>query len=130
MNTELSRMAVLEWAISNEAQSIVLGLKYADGLPIKTLIIQIAEEGSVLAKSEIGTAAQGIYVEIDGHGFYRGVRNFKFDDVEKIVRLELKPNTHKDIGGMLKIEIPTPLSTDHEARLKQFERSYLASLIH
>jgi hypothetical protein len=118
----LDRSAVVEWGIDEQVGTILLGLKYQDSLPIQTLIIQIEEETSSLAKD-----GWGMHVEIDEHPFYGGVLDFKYDEVEESIRLTLVPGKHKGID-VLQIEIPRPLNENQRQLLLELAKSYDYSL--
>jgi hypothetical protein len=127
MDILLKRSAILEWGLNEEVEVIFLGLKYHDGTPIHTLIIQIPEEGSWLARENVHPESQGMHVEIDEHAFYGGVVDFKYDEVEGCFRLTLVPEMHKEIN-VLQIELPRPLSAEQQQLVEKLVSSYNSSL--
>jgi len=86
------------------------------------LIVQIEKPTSELARD-----SEGMHVEIDDNAFYGGVTDFKYDEVNDRVRLELRPGRHKGIG-VVEIEIPQPLTADQLQLLRQLANAYNSSL--
>ena len=122
MNLVLNCSTVAESGIYEEAGAIVLGFKFSDGAPIHSLIVQIEEETSHLARDRMG-----MYVEIDGKGFYGGVVDFKYDEVDARIRLRINSGKHKGISG-LEIEMPPALAAGERELLQKLASAYNISL--
>jgi hypothetical protein len=122
-NVTLKRSEIVEWGIDNYLSHVILvGFKYSAVAPIDTLILQIPEEGSDLARENVGRESQGLHVEIDERSFYGGVLELKYIEDEKSITMVFNPEKYKEIG-ILQIELPS-FSVDQTQLLRDLVRAY------
>ena len=116
----LTRSAIDEWGIYAEFGVIVLGLKYLNGAPLHTLIVQIEEDTPDPADDELS----GPHLEIDQtDGCYGGVRELTYNGTDGYIRLALNPGAHKDISD-IQIELPRQLSAIEQQLLRKLTVAY------
>jgi hypothetical protein len=119
MNVVLNRSAVGEFGVYRQAGVIVLGFKFPTGAPIGSLIVQMEEETSSLARDGLG-----MYAEIDGNGFYGGVLEFEYDEVKECIRMALSPAKHMGIS-LLQVEVPQTIAADERQLIRKLATAYL-----
>jgi hypothetical protein len=117
---ELKRCSVGEFGVYQEAGVIVLGFKFAHSAPIGSLIFQMEEVPSTLASDRL----QGLYVEIDGKGFYGGVLEFTYEEVKECIRVALDPRKHQGIR-VLEVAIPPTIGADERVPIRKLATAYL-----
>jgi hypothetical protein len=118
MHIHLRRSALTEWGVISDSDTCGFGMKYSEGAPVHTLIVQIQAEGSELARDSMG-----MYVEIDGRGLYPGVLEFRYDPVKKDVTSVLPLERFAGVS-ILQVELPQLLEPEQHLVLKAIEWSF------
>jgi hypothetical protein len=121
MDIHLIRSNIAEYQFHDQGPAVGLTLVYVDAAPVHDLVIDIAEEGSDLAGQGFG-----MYLNIDGHAFYGGVSDFKYDVVEERILLTLVQGKHKNIDTLV-LDLPRPLALNEREILQKVTRAYDSS---